>query len=60
MGLVEQWRRLRSELPENWGEVKLDVDKGTWVQEENEIEATAGQPLGLDRAKAGDFITTRG
>jgi hypothetical protein len=25
MGLVEQWRRLRSELPENWGEVKLDV-----------------------------------
>lgn len=25
MRLVEQWRRLRSELPENWGEVKLDV-----------------------------------
>jgi hypothetical protein len=25
MRLVEQWRRLRSELPENWGEVTLDV-----------------------------------
>lgn len=25
MRLVEQWRRIRSELPENWGEVKLDV-----------------------------------
>ena len=25
MGLVEQWRRLRQELPANWGEVKLDV-----------------------------------
>jgi hypothetical protein len=25
MGLVEQWRRIRSELPEDWGEAKLDV-----------------------------------
>jgi hypothetical protein len=25
MRLVEQWRRLTSELPENWGQVKLDV-----------------------------------
>jgi hypothetical protein len=25
MRTVEQWRRLQSELPENWGEVKLDV-----------------------------------
>jgi hypothetical protein len=25
MGLVEQWRRIRSELPEHWGEAKLDV-----------------------------------
>jgi hypothetical protein len=25
MRLVEQWRRIRSELPEDWGEVKLDV-----------------------------------
>jgi hypothetical protein len=32
----------------------------TWVQEENDLVATAGQPLGLDRAKAGDFITTSG
>lgn len=25
MRLVEQWRRLTSELPANWGEVKLDI-----------------------------------
>jgi hypothetical protein len=25
MRLVEQWRRIRSELPEDWGEVKLNV-----------------------------------
>ena len=25
MGLVEQWRRIRSELPEDWGEAKLNV-----------------------------------
>jgi hypothetical protein len=25
MGLVEQWRRIRSELPEDWGEAKLDL-----------------------------------
>ena len=25
MGLVEQWRRIRSELPEDWGEVKVNV-----------------------------------
>ena len=25
MGLVEQWRRIRSELPENWGEASLTV-----------------------------------
>jgi hypothetical protein len=32
----------------------------TWVQEENELEASAGQALGLDRGKAGNFITTSG
>ena len=25
MGLVEQWRRIRSELPEDWGEAKLNL-----------------------------------
>jgi hypothetical protein len=25
MGLVEQWRQIRSELPEDWGELKLNV-----------------------------------
>ena len=25
MGLVEQWRRIRSELPEEWGEAKLNL-----------------------------------
>jgi hypothetical protein len=25
MGLVEQWRRIRSELQQNWGEAKLNV-----------------------------------
>ena len=25
MGLVEQWRQIRSELPEDWGEAKLNV-----------------------------------
>ena len=25
MGLVEQWRRIRSELPADWGEAKLNV-----------------------------------
>ena len=25
MGLVEQWRRIRSELPDDWGEAKLNV-----------------------------------
>ena len=25
MGLVEQWRRIRSELPEDWGEAALNV-----------------------------------
>jgi hypothetical protein len=25
MGLVEQWRRIRSELPQDWGEVTLNV-----------------------------------
>ena len=25
MGLVEQWRRIRSELPEDWGEARLNV-----------------------------------
>ncbi|MEO5577235.1 MAG: hypothetical protein ABIR67_14930 [Gaiellaceae bacterium] len=25
MGLVEQWRRIRSELPEDWGEATLNV-----------------------------------
>jgi hypothetical protein len=25
MGLVEQWSRIKSELPEDWGEAKLNL-----------------------------------
>ena len=25
MGLAEQWRSIRADLPHDWGEVKLDV-----------------------------------
>ena len=28
MGVVEQWRSIRSELPEDWGETKLNVSVG--------------------------------